>query len=291
LIRASLPATIEVETEVTEESCVLGNPTLIHQVVMNLCVNSGYALSSSGGLLRVGVRQVHLEANDSSCIMPLRPGNYVVISVEDNGPGISSDILERIFDPFFTTKPAGQGSGLGLAVVHGIVTSMDGAVHVYSEPGQGTVMQVYLPAYKEVHAAIEGPASEVQGGREHILLVDDEEMLVEMLSETLRRLGYTVTGLVDPAKAATLFSRQRADFDILVTDQTMPHMVGLELARYVKSLRPELPVLLCTGFSHIVDEEKAQRAGVTRLVYKPLTSREFGQAVRECLDLATAQLP
>ncbi|MBW1712304.1 MAG: response regulator, partial [Deltaproteobacteria bacterium] len=286
LLRASLPTTIEIKSEISSESgVILGDPTQIHQLIMNLCTNAADAMRDKGGLLEVKLERIDLDQASAARYAELEPGVYHRLTVQDTGQGIEPELIERIFDPFFTTKEVGQGTGMGLAVAHGIVKDHGGMITVYSEPGRGSAFHVYLPILEAEEAKL--PPAELgplPKGRERILLVDDEAALVEYGRQVLGRLGYEVTAFEDSQTALKTFQARPDEFDLVVTDQTMPHLTGAELAAQMLLIRPGLPIILCTGYSDQVSEEKVEKMGIRRLMVKPLLVQQLAEAVRETLD-------
>ncbi|MGE5741322.1 MAG: ATP-binding protein, partial [Candidatus Aminicenantes bacterium RBG_16_66_30] len=284
-LRASLQATIEIrETLFAEDSVTLSDATEIHQVLMNLGSNAAYAMREAGGVLTVALDAVDIDAGAAARVPGLKPGPYVRLTVEDTGAGIPADMLPRIFDPFFTTKGQAEGTGMGLAVVHGIVTGSGGAIAVESEVGKGSVFKVYFPRVRTEPAPAEDQSGPLPGGHERVLVIDDEPSQAESLHDMLKRLGYGVTFETDSVRALELLRGHPADFDIVVTDQSMPHLVGTRLAEEAMSLRPDLPVILCTGFSDCVSERTAAGLGIREVVMKPFTMREIAMAIRRALD-------
>jgi CheY-like chemotaxis protein len=284
LLRASIPATIEIRQKI-DTGCrpVLADPTQIHQVLINLCTNAFHAMRDRDGILGVEMSEVEIGAADCMA-MKLDPGRYVKISVSDTGHGIPKNILDRVFEPYFTTKKPGEGTGLGLSVVHGIVKSNHGEIKLYSEPGKGTTVNIYLPCIESDGFAPKKSSREaVTGGNESILIVDDEEYIVTMLNEMLERLGYHVTRFTDSTKAFAEFRKDPYRFDLIITDQTMPKMTGTELAEECMRIRPDLPVVVCTGFSEILSEEKARAIGISEYVTKPVVKNEIASAIRNAL--------
>jgi len=215
----------------------------------------------------------------------MTPGVYTCLTVSDTGVGMDKDLTDKIFDPFFTTKAIGRGTGMGLSVVHGIVSAMEGAIHVYSEPGKGTQFHVYLPlaeAVKEQQATnVEAP---IQGGTEHILFVDDEELILKMEKQMLERLGYQVTSRTCSLEALEVFRKNPDKFDMVITDMAMPNMSGDKLSVELTKIRPDIPVLLCTGFSETMSEEKAASLGIKGFLLKPIIMKDLAQKIREVLD-------
>ena len=284
-LRASIPSTIAIELEVTDEvGPVLADPTQILQVLMNLCTNAAQAMERDGGQLTITLSKAE------SCISlrELLPGvsaqSVVHLSVSDTGPGIPYHIRDKIFEPFFTTKEIDRGSGLGLSVVYSIIDGCGGAVTVESESGQGSTFNVFLPeTLSEVLARrsnLKGPMK----GSERILLVDDEKMISDMGAQILSRQGFNVTTENSSKNAFRLFSDNPDAFDLLITDQTMPGMTGVQLAEKILSVRPDFPIILCTGFSTTVDEEKVRQLGIRAFIMKPFLKRELVGSIRAVLD-------
>jgi PAS domain S-box-containing protein len=284
LLRATLPATIEIRQVIGRDvGTVMADPTQLHQVLMNLCTNAEHAMRESGGQLEVRLEALEVDQALASDHPELEPGPYVRLSVQDTGHGISPEILERIFEPFFTTKGVGEGTGMGLAVVHGIVTSHGGAITVESTPGKGTTFVVYLPR-SESGASASMPLEEpMQGEGECILFVDDEEPLARLGQEMLVRLGYEVVVRTSSVEALEAFRAAPQRFDLVITDQTMPNLTGEALARKLRCLQPDIPLILCTGFSHTMTQEKARALGIDAFLMKPLTRRDLGRTIRDVL--------
>jgi len=294
LLRSSLPTTITIKQDIDAESgVILANPGQIHQIMLNLCTNAFHAMETSGGVLTISLHKKNLVAGDLKVFPTLQPGNYVQLSIKDTGVGITPEIREKIFDPFFTTKQVGQGTGMGLSIVHGIVQSYGGTIFCHSEPGQGSEFRITLPIIEETdlqesEASVLVPHAE---GKEHILLIDDEEMLLEMGQRLLKRLGYKVTAKTNSLDALTAFQNQPQIFDLVITDQTMPVMTGIDLARRMLQMRPELPVILCTGYSNLISEEKVKDMGIKGFAMKPLVKKEIAELIRKTLDVARLKRP
>ena len=287
LLRSSLPTTIEIRLDIKEDPGIIeADPTQIHQVLLNLGTNSFHAMEETGGLLTIGLAPIHLDSYAAGQHADLQQGPYVRLTVSDTGLGMTPEIMNRIFDPYFTTKEAGKGTGLGLAVVHGIVQSHGGAIKVYSEAGKGTTFHVYLPRIKasggEPLVGIdEEPLPHGKG--EHILLIDDEQTLVEIGNQMLEHLGYQVSVRTSSIEALGLFSSQPGRFHLVITDLTMPNMTGEKLAGEILRIRPDLPIILCTGFSEHVTEGKAKALGIREFLMKPLTLKDLARALRRNL--------
>jgi PAS domain S-box-containing protein len=282
-LRASMPSTIRIKVNVkTASDLVLGDPTQMHQVIMNLATNAAYAMREKGGTLLLELDD--LNASPDELPVGVDPGPYLTLRVRDTGTGISPQIVEKIFDPFFTTKEVGEGTGLGLSVVLGIVKQMRGHVTAESTPGEGSVFTVYLPSVAGDSASGVARDEPIPTGTERVLFIDDEEALVSMGEELLASLGYEVAGKANVREALALFRLDPSRFDLVVTDQTMPEMTGVELAKEILSLRPDTPIIMATGFSHLVDADKAKAAGIKAFVIKPLTKGEIARTIRSVLD-------
>ncbi|MGE3541711.1 MAG: GAF domain-containing protein [Candidatus Tectimicrobiota bacterium] len=284
LLRASLPSTIAIRQHIeTNTGTVYAAPTHIHQLLIHLCTNAEHAMRATGGVLDVRLEACEVDAVLAAAHPALVPGAYVRLTVRDTGHGMAGEVLERIYEPFFTTKDVGQGTGMGLAVVHGIVASHDGAMTVTSTPGQGTTCVIYLPRSDGVEADLLVPVEPIPQGHERILLVDDEAGLVDIWQEMLIRLGYRVTAYTSSTEALAAFQKTPDHFDLMITDQTMPLLTGEGLARAVHAIRPSLPVILCTGFSHVISEDKVQALGLDAFLMKPMTGRDLGLTIRRVL--------
>jgi two-component system cell cycle sensor histidine kinase/response regulator CckA len=259
-------------------------------VLMNLCTNAEHAMRERGGVLDVRLEAVEVEADFAANHPPLKPGPHVRLTVRDTGHGMEPRVRERIFEPFFTTKGVREGTGMGLAVVHGIVAGHGGTITVDTAPGRGAGFEVYLPQC-DSPTAVETPGEEpIRGGRERILIVDDEPMLVYVWETVLGRLGYQAVGLTSGLEALEALRAAPASFDLVVTDLLMPRLTGEALARELLRLRPDLPIILCTGFSDIMTEEKAKAMGIRAFLMKPLGVRDIGRAVRRVLDQQAAKM-
>ncbi|MDR9501888.1 MAG: PAS domain S-box protein, partial [Desulfurivibrionaceae bacterium] len=288
LLQASLPSTITIRAEFAAAcGTILADPTQFHQITMNLCTNAYQAMQESGGMLGVRLSQITLEDDSKIPGSDLAAGNYLLLEVSDSGCGIKKKTMAHIFDPYFTTKNKGEGTGLGLAVVHGIVKSYQGDITVYSELGKGTNFHVYLPSLEEPPSLPEthGPIP-IPIGTEHLLVVDDEKMITTMLQKILLSLGYEVTVFNNSLEALACIEESPMLFELLITDMTMPHLTGVELARKALIIRPDLPVVLCTGFSDLTTKEEVQDLGIQAYMMKPISVRELGQTVRDLLDSA-----
>jgi PAS domain S-box-containing protein len=287
LLRSSLPTTIDIRQEIVisrEEGVVLADPTEIHQVLMNLCTNAAHALRGKGGTLSVGLAKVEVDSSLVSRHPGMRAGSHLCLTVSDTGHGMDAAIMERIFEPYFTTKAPGEGTGLGLAVVQGIVKSCGGAVTVHSEPGQGTTFSVYFPIVERQIAPEARPAEVLPTGGERILFVDDEDALVDLGTQMLRSLGYDVVGRTGSLEALEAFRAGPEAFDLVITDMTMPGLTGMELAKELTAIRPDVPIILCTGFSELIDGKKVAEARIREFVLKPYATRHFAATIRKALE-------
>jgi len=286
LLRASLPTTIEIIQDIDPASgLVLADPVQIHQLLMNLCTNAAQAMREKGGLLTIKLEDVEVQPWEAARHKDLNPGAYVRLTVNDTGQGMDQQTLARIFDPYFTTKEKGRGTGLGLAVVHGIVKNHNGAVTFQSQPGQGTTCHVYLPRIEGREASDQGlQTTQLPTGGERILLVDDETDLVEVVKKMLELLGYQVTTRSSSLEALAAFQAEPDRFDLVITDQTMPRMTGINLAGEILKIRPDIPLILCTGYSETVSESEAKDIGVREFLFKPIVMRDLAEIVRRVLD-------
>jgi PAS domain S-box-containing protein len=284
LLRASLPSTIQIRHKIESNLTVRSDATNIHQILMNLCTNSSYAMQENGGILEINLSDVNLNSNFAGQHPGVKPGKFIKLTVSDTGCGMSPEVSGRIFDPFFTTKKVGQGTGMGLSVVHGIVKSHGGAITVKSSPGQGTIFSIFLPAAEAVSITPEDSVQLMVTGTEHILFVDDEDFQADLGKRLLARLGYRVTARTDSREALGLFSQKPDDFDLVITDMTMPAMTGDVLAAKIISIRPDIPVIVCTGYSEKIDREFIKKIGIKELAMKPLAMKDLAEMIRRVLD-------
>ncbi len=285
LLRSSLPSTISITQDIDADAgIVLADPTQLHQIVMNLATNAFHAMEAEGGTLTITLKKKILSDNDLATEPDLQPGTFVQLSVRDSGEGIPPKFREKIFDPFFTTKEVGKGTGLGLSMVYSIVKSCHGEIACDSRLGEGTEFRILLPAL-EGHSVQENETTDhTPHGKEHILLIDDEEMLVELGQAMLERLGYHVTTRRNSLDALTTFQNQPDTFDLIITDQTMPGMTGVDLARRILQMRPQMPIILCTGYSSQITKDKAKASGIRGFAFKPLAKKDIGELIRKVLD-------
>ena len=285
MLRASIPTTIEIRQNIASNSLILADPTQIHQVIMNLCTNAYHAMRETGGTLAVSLDEVAIGSEDYG-YADLAPGSYLKLEVSDTGCGMEPKIQEKIFEPYFTTKKPGEGTGMGLAVVHGIVKSHHGHITVYSEPGKGTSFHVYLPLTEQVAVALPDKIApkELQGQGERILFVDDEEQIRAVIDAILSKNGYQVTTFADGTEALAVFQKEPDRFDLVITDMTMPSMTGAELAQKILTLRPQTPIILCTGQSELINKEKALAMGIHDYLNKPILLEVLLGTARKALE-------
>ncbi len=284
MLRATLPSSIDIQYTIEEQGdMVMANPTQIHQVLMNLCTNAAHAMRGRNGLLRISLDNITIEDETSP---PLSPGPYLRISVEDNGHGMDRATMDRIFDPYFSTKTPDEGTGLGLAVVQDIITSYGGNIEVKSKPDEGTTFHIFLPKIKQPQKIEELTfyLDNLPAGHERILFVDDEELVVSIYDELLTQLGYKVVSTTNSEEALSLFEKDDFGFDLVITDLTMPRLNGKELSKLLINLRPETPIILCTGYDNQFSEEEAGCLGIRKYLKKPLAIDQVAHAVREVLD-------
>ena len=287
LMRASLPSTISIRMRLHSQSITLADPTQIHQVIINLCTNAAHAMREKGGELFVGLEDIHPNQAFFNKHAELSPGAYQKLTVRDSGHGIHPDMQARIFEPFFTTKQRGEGTGMGLAVVSGIIKSHKGAISIESAVGNGTTFRVFLPIIQSAEVEpLFDHAPDLPSGHERILLVDDEEPIARLGKQMLEHLGYRVTTCLTAADAFNIFIQSPWRFDLVVTDMTMPKMTGAELAQKIRLIRRDIPIILCTGYSGKISRERAWEIGIRELVHKPMAIRELAQTVRKVLDHA-----
>ena len=285
LIRSTISTTIEITQDIRSDcGAIKADPTQIHQIVMNLATNAYHAMEETGGELKVSLKEIELGEYD--VITPdMTPGTYACLTTSDTGTGMDKKVTEKIFDPFFTTKEIGKGTGMGLSVVHGIVKSLGGAIQVYSEPGKGTEFKVYFPMEQSSFEKHSIQTHEtIQYGTETILLVDDEDAIITMEKRMLERLGYQVTSRISSIEALEAFRAAPDKFDLVITDMAMPNMPGDKLSAELTKICPDIPVLLCTGFSETMSEEKAASLGIKGFLLKPIVMKDLAQKIREVLD-------
>ena len=286
LLRATIPSSIEIDCDI-DESCgpIKGDPTQVHQIIMNLCTNAYHAMQETGGKLAIKLKEIHVGYEQSMERVGMKVGRHIELTVKDTGHGMDMQVMDRIFEPYYTTKEQGKGTGLGLSVIHGIVKNHGGDITVTSQPGKGSTFKVYLPAIDEYEEEIEIIAPSIEtNGCERILLVDDEKQIIDIEQQILERLGYKVTPKTDSEEALEEFAAQPDRFDLVITDMTMPKMTGDQLARRMMDIKPQIPVILCTGFNEAITEEKALAMGIDKFVMKPIIKDDLASTIRTVLD-------
>lgn len=284
-LKSTLPPNIQIVFIYTEDNLmVFADSTQMHQVIMNLCVNASQAMEQTGGVIKLSSEKVSLGIDSSAAFSNISQGTYIKVDVCDSGLGIPEDIIERIFEPYFTTRGTGKGSGMGLAVVHGIIESHGGAITVTSEPGKGSCFTFVIPVFENSVPHLQSPCKSTPCGVENVLFIDDEEDIVKIAQIILEKQGFRVVGTTDPQAAFEIFKSKPKDFDIVITDMSMPTMTGDILFMNIKKIRPEIPVILCTGHSSQIDEQKAADIGISAYILKPLCRNEFIKTIRDVLD-------
>jgi signal transduction histidine kinase len=280
---ATLPATIEIRVNLQSDAAVWGDPSQIHQVIMNLCTNAAQAMSS-GGVLSVALSNLTVDQEEEKTTQEVKQVEYVVLKVSDTGPGIPPEIMDRIFEPFFTTKVKGEGTGMGLSVVQRIVSNCGGKIRVGSQSGKGTTFQVYLPLFRERRKCRKAPPASLPTGSERILVVDDEPAVVKVASRMLEALGYQVETSTDPKEAKKRITEQPDQFDLVIIDMMMPKITGDVLARSLLRIRADLPILLLTGFDEPMNDQKIREIGLRAIIRKPFLKRTLAETIRQGLD-------
>jgi CheY-like chemotaxis protein len=284
-LRASIPATTRITFAATAATdMVSAAPTEIQQVLINLVTNASLAMREKGGVIEVALSDIDVEPGSFDLLEDAAPHEYVRLLVRDTGVGMSPAVMRRMFEPFFTTREVGAGSGMGLAVVYGIVKDLGGTITVESEPGVGSTFSVLLPKANAEESTQDTQPGEIPGGTERILFVDDEELLVEWARTTLERIGYEVTAVTDSREALKVFSANPSSFDLVITDQAMPGMAGTQLAKELLAITGGIPIILCTGHSDIVSRESAAAIGVADFLMKPINKVELATSIRRALD-------
>jgi len=283
-VRASIPATIEIQSDIKTESLIMGNETQTHQILMNLFTNAFHAMEAEGGILRFVMDDIVIETSSALGALGLTNGDYIELKLSDSGTGIDQEIINSIFNPYFTTKKISEGTGMGLAMVHGIVESYKGKIVVDSLPGKGSTFTIYLPVTSQRLSYEPYTAKDLPRGNEHILLVDDEEDIIEMGSKMLSGLGYTVTAKQSSLEALELFHLSPERYDLVITDMTMPKMTGDILTTELKKIRHDIPVILCTGYSRKMNAQTSRQLGLSAFALKPVMKDELAKIVREALD-------
>lgn len=286
LLSHTMPSTIHLKQNINaKNTIILADPTQIHQVLMNLCTNAGHAMRKRGGILTINLNEIEISPGNKRVNVSLDAGIYLELKVADTGHGIAPEIIDKIFDPFFTTKKKGEGSGMGLAVVHGIVNGYGGHINVVSEAGSGTTFTIYFPVINEHLKLQKAKAQKAPArGHERIMIVDDQEYILKMMHRILSYLGYAVISEQSSLKALALFQHDPFALDMIITDQTMPDLTGAAMAKKILSIRPDIPIILCTGFSDLVSPEDAKAIGIREYLMKPISITEIAQTIRNVFD-------
>lgn len=285
MFRSATPVTIEIIQKIeTDNDVIHSNPTQIQQVILNLCTNAVHAMKEKGGILEIGLDEININSSSAPQFQDLKPGPYLKLIFKDTGHGIDEDKIKSIFEPYYTTKGVGEGTGMGLAMVHGIIKHSGGKITVRSEVGKGTTFEVILPRVELDDPIEKEVKTDTPKGSESILIVDDEEAAVKANQQMLEKLGYNVTAKTNSLKALETFKNNPTRFDMVITDMTMPDITGKDLAREMISIRPDIPVIICTGFSNQIDEKKAKEMGIRAFIIKPIVMRKMAQTIRDVLD-------
>ncbi|MBN2040237.1 MAG: PAS domain S-box protein [Spirochaetes bacterium] len=284
-LRSTIPSTIEIRYNLNADNdFIFADSTQIHQVMMNLCINAAQAMEQNGGLIKISLENFKVDEYTGRLHPDLKKGEYVKLTVQDTGPGIVPEIQDRIFDPYFTTKDSGKGSGMGLSLVHGIIKNHNGTIAVHSTPGKGAAFSILLPLAPRNNSISSRPAESIPKGKERILFVDDEISLAAVAQKMIEKLGYAVKIAVNPEDALNLFRKKPDDFDLVITDMTMPQITGEVLFYEIRKIRKDIPVILSTGYSTLMNEEKAMRIGLTGYIMKPFKLRQMAEIIRKAID-------
>jgi CheY-like chemotaxis protein len=289
LLRSSIPSNIEIHQDLDCDAMIMGNPTQVHQIVMNLCMNAVHAMENDGGALDISLSERRVDCSDKGRADGLPEGDYIELTVSDTGVGIPPDILESIFDPYFTTKEPGEGTGMGLAMVKGIIEDYGGEIVVESVLGKGTTFTISVPVTKELETTHENENKQLPKGSEHILMIDDEVVIADVVQQLLGSLGYTVRTSSDSIEALELFKSAPNDFDLVITDMTMPNMTGDKLAAELLKINPGIPVILFTGFHKRISADTAAEIGIRAFANKPVAKEDLAKIVRKVLDGADSR--
>ena len=286
LMRASIPSNIEIHHNLLDEAhTVLGDATQIHQILINLCTNASHAMEEQGGRIVVSLEDVTIRSSQVTQYNDLASGKYIKLVVSDNGHGIDPQIMDQIFDPYFTTKEVGKGTGMGLSLVQGIVKNHGGDIRVESELNRYTTVTIFLPIIDEAENELDVSVSEeLATGNERILLVDDEVMIVDVMNQFLSQLGYQTTAMTDSPAALETFRSQPEQYDLVITDMTMPKLTGIQLTRAIREVRNDIAVIICTGFSEQISIERSKELGIQAFIMKPVVMGEMAKTIRNVLD-------
>jgi CheY-like chemotaxis protein len=282
LLRASIPQTIEIQTDIKSNRMIAADATQVQQIIINLCTNAYHAMKANGGILTVKLEDVTRKELQRKHI-PFTYDQYVKLTIQDDGVGINNNIKDKIFDPYFTTKPKGEGTGMGLAIVQGIVQSYNGIIRFDSKVDEGSTFEIYLPSLDSTPEEVEEGEFIPKKGTARILFVDDEESLAEMYQESLAYYGYHVEAVMSGYSALELFQKDPNRFDIVITDLTMPRMTGIQLAQEVMAIRPDIPIILCSGFSDQTTKERAKILGIRKMLMKPVIPDEMVSLIEKIM--------
>ncbi|MFC1862541.1 ATP-binding protein [Thermodesulfobacteriota bacterium] len=284
LVRSTLPTNIMIEQDINSESLIMGDSSEIHQIIMNLCTNAKHAISEIGGTIYVSLNNIEEDEISTTLSNELSCSEYLELKIRDTGKGIDPSYIGRIFDPFFTTKETGKGTGMGLSVVHGIIKRYKGTITVQSIPGKGACFLIFLPVIESDHDEKSAPKEPLKTGSERVLFVDDEGFQVDFGKQLLERIGYKVVTRTSSLEALALFKKHPYEFDLIITDMNMPNLTGVGLSEEVIKIRPDIPIILCTGFSDMITKEQAFQLGIKAFLMKPAAISEFADTIRKVLD-------
>lgn len=284
LLRPTIPASIEIKTMLESQAMIFGDPTHIHQVMMNICSNAQYAMRKTGGVMAISLTDIEFGAETGELTGEFEPGHYVKLMIQDTGEGMTPQIRKTIFDPFFTTKEKGQGTGLGMSVVHGIVQNHQGVIHISSAPGKGSSIEIFFPVITNEENGPQVDEFPLSRGTERILFVDDDPAVAELNGISLRQLGYRVQTFTSSSEALALFEADPSGVDLVITDMDMPGLNGEEFSKKLLAARPDIPVILCTGFNVMINRLRADSIGIRAIMTKPILQRKLGRVVRGVLD-------
>ena len=285
LLKPTLQENIKIRKSLEAKSdIVISDPTQINQIIMNLCSNSIYAMSENGGVLEIGLSDVTLDSYDVASYTDLPSGPYVKLTVSDTGHGMTPEIVERIFEPFYTTKEKGEGTGLGLSIVHGIVKNLRGVITVYSEPWVGTTFEILIPRIECKTGKKDDELLDIPDGSGTVLFVEDEESVHYMMKEMLERLGYNVISTLNSTEGLKIFRDNYKDFDLVITDQSMPGMTGIELGKEIINISPATPVLLLTSFNDFFTNDSLLSAGIKKFLVKPVSLNDLSETIRSLIQ-------
>ena len=284
-LRSSIPTTIDIRQAIsTQSATIMADPSQMHQTLINLCTNAVDAMEENPGVLEISMTDVELEQDDTALHHDMAPGEYIRLSVKDTGIGMESEVMERIFEPFFTTKAVGEGKGMGLAVIHGIVKNCEGSIEVHSEPGKGSTFHLFFPKIEKATKSGSGAFIPFVEGKERILFVDDDKEVANTGKEMLEGYGYRVESKTSSEEALETFRHRPDKFDLVIADMIMPKMTGEELAQEFVRIRPDIPIILCTGYDEDIYKESAGKIGIKAVLMKPITGRGLVHAIMKVLN-------